>query len=108
MLKTPYPATRLFLALFFGLFTTVGNAAGLDTTVKKNALPSGHRQYSLSESFSEFSDALAAFKQDSLDKGLHLFSKFFRQAEQSKHVLRAADYKVLQVYSFVNDADDGK
>jgi len=108
MLKTPYPASRLFWVFCFGLITITANAAILDTTVKKNTPPPGRSTYSLTETFSAFSDAVAAFKQDSLDKGLHLFSKLFRQSERSKHVMRMADYKGLQVYSFVNDADDGK
>jgi len=108
MLKIPYVTNQFFLVLFLNLFTITANGATLDTIVRKTSLPPRNRPSGLSETLSAFSDAVTAFKQDSLDKGLHLFSKFFRQAEVSKHILRMADYNALQVYSFVNDADDGK
>jgi tetratricopeptide (TPR) repeat protein len=108
MLKTPYPIFAIFLALCFCLVSITTNAAILDTIVKRNMPPASRNMNNLSENFSGFSEAVAAFKQDSLDKGLHLFSKIFRQAEESRHIMTTADYNVLEIYSFVNDADDGK
>jgi hypothetical protein len=108
MFKTPYLFKFLLLAVSIGSFVLSAKANPVDTIAKKNAPVANHNPYSLTESLEEFKDAVAAFKQDSLDKGLRLFAKFFREAEQSKHIMRMADYKGLQVYSFVKDADDGK
>lgn len=108
MLKNiTYPYKLLLLLCGLTTYLTTNGANLADTSVKKNGTLSTRNSYDIGENLSAFKDAVAAFKQDSVEKGLHLLVTAFRLAESKNKITRMMDYRELEFYNIIDEADNG-
>lgn len=94
--------------LFFSLDLYSFNIRLIDTSTKKtkNIINFNEANNSLGNLYN-YKEAIAAFKSDSIEKGVHLMAILIRRYDNEKNLLVGLNYKVQEIYNLTIEADNG-
>jgi len=109
---TLFKKNLLLLVIISATLTAKAAYLTTDTTVRKNNEFAGSAQNTFSfnniTTGAALKDAVAAFRADSAEKGIHITARVFRYYDRLNHVTRALDYNDLEFFNLIAEADEGK
>ena len=105
--KTAINCKLLLIVCNIFIVTAACAASVGDTSIKKSSVSTTRNSFNITDNYNVFKDAAEAFKKDSLDKGIQLLQDTLKRAEASRKISRAMDYHWLELWNFVNEAEDG-
>ncbi|HTD97945.1 MAG TPA: tetratricopeptide repeat protein [Mucilaginibacter sp.] len=99
---------KIYCCFFLTLFSLSTNAAGVDTTAKRSALPLNLLSYNTGDYSIYFKNATKAIGADSLDKGIHLLAIGVNNTFLKQGFAKVSEYRFLEFFNIVQVTDTGK